>query len=81
MDPSHSGTVRPIGHVLVAAAALGKSLGTLLGPTSSTKCVFQEPNSGASMLTSVRKISVIVNNIHTAQTPYLTPYIHDQLHV
>lgn len=47
MDPSFSGTVRPIGHALVAAAVLGKSLGTLLGPTSCTKCVYQEPNPGA----------------------------------
>lgn len=44
MDPPHSSIAQPIGHTLVAATALGKSLGTLLGPTNSTKCVHQDKN-------------------------------------
>lgn len=32
----------PIGQVLLVAAALGKSLGTLLGPSAATKMVYQD---------------------------------------
>lgn len=46
MDPPETTKV-PIGQVLLVAAALGKSLGTLLGPTAATKMVYEYQDSVA----------------------------------